>query len=129
RAVELGRSTGQNPNVIAADVDNFDEAHKRNLATAIIRQNLHLAQYANSDPIHSKLSQDDWGTLDGVSQKLQSFRRLSGLPTRAAEGMIGAAAKGFQKGFGDGPIGSWLTDKDIKEHPFAAAVYSGTLAP
>jgi len=26
RAVELGRSTGQNPNVIAADVKNFDEA-------------------------------------------------------------------------------------------------------
>lgn len=129
RAVELGRSTGQDPNVLAADLKGFDEAHKRNMATAIIRQNLHLADYTNANPINAKLSQDDWGTLDKVSSNLTSFRRLSGYPTRTAEGMIGAAAKGFQKGFGEGPIGSWLRDEDIKNHPLASAVYSGVLAP
>lgn len=129
RAMELGRVTGQNPNVIASNVTEFDEANKRNMATAIIRQNLHLADYANANPINSKLSQDDWGTLDSVSQKLTGFRRLTAFPSRTAEGMIGAAIKGFQKGFGEGPVGSWLRDEDLKNHPFAASVWSGLLAP
>ena len=95
RAVELSKSMGQDPNVLLGDIDHFDESHKRNMATAIIRSNLHLADYANANPINAKLSQDYWGILDGLSNKLTSFRRLSGFPTRAAEGMIGAAIHGW----------------------------------
>lgn len=130
RAVELSKSMGQDPNVLLGDIDHFDESHKRNMATAIIRQNLHLADYANANPINAKLSQDDWGTLDKVSSNLTSFRRLSGYPTRTAEGMIGAAAKGFQKGFGEGPIGGWAaTVPGLKDNEFAQATWGAVVSP
>lgn len=138
RAIDLGKSTGQNPNVILGDIDNVDESHKRRLAGALVSGNSHLADYINSNPIHSALSNDDLGQLDDVSTKLTGFRRLTGLddrgalslPRRAAEGIISAGAKGFAEGFGEGTIGQWVTTvPQLKDDRMAQSLWAATGTP
>lgn len=138
RAIELSRVTGQSPSVVLGDLPGQEAAVKRNMANELIRGNQHIQDYINADHIHAQLSSDDYGILDEVSQKLGAFRRLTsvtpghnilGAPGRVAEGVIGAAARGFVEGAGPGPIGSWLSDDQLKNHPLSSAVLAGTLSP
>src|SRR5258705_6281923 len=79
--------------------------------------------------MHAKISNDDYGNLDSVSEQLKKLSlpmRVLRLP-EAGGSIFSGAWEGFKKGFGDSPSGSWLRDKDLKEHRLGSAV-AATLA-
>src|SRR6266403_118822 len=129
RSVELGDATGDNPTLIYPNLENYEEQHKAALTASLLTSNKYLRQYVDADPMHAKISNDDYGNLDSVSEQLKKLSlpmRILRLP-EAGGSIFSGAWDGFKKGFGDSPSGSWLTDKDIKEHRLGSAV-AATLA-
>lgn len=115
RAYELGRATGDSPALVYADLDNYEAQHKAQLTSQLLNSNEHLREYINADPMHAKLSNDDYANLDAISGKLATFRKMThegigGLPGRTVTGVLGAAWEGFHEGIGRGPVGSWALD-------------------
>ena len=72
RAVHLSNLTGVPAPVIHADTENFEKTQKQFLTAHIIDRNPFLQAYINSDPMASKVSNDDWGNLDMLSRALES---------------------------------------------------------
>jgi hypothetical protein len=105
RAVDLGEATGVPPVLVHGDLENFEQQHKAALTSSLLKNNQFLAQYANSDPMAAKVSNDDWGQLDEVSQKLMKLR---GGVLDAPTSIVSEAAKGFKEGFGTEPYGSMI---------------------
>src|SRR6266446_4149457 len=129
RSIELGDATGDNPTLIYPNLENYEEQHKAALTASLLTSNKYLRQYVDADPMHAKISNDDYGNLDSVSEQLKKLSlpmRILRLP-EAGGSIFSGAWEGFKKGFGDSPSGSWLTDKDIKEHRLGSAV-AATLA-
>lgn len=134
RAYELGRATGDHPSLIYADLDNYEEQHKASLTSQLLNSNAHLREYIDADPMHAKLSNDDYANLDTISGKIASFRKLThegigGLPTRTAEGILGAAWKGFHEGIGEGPLGSWVMEPSVGGSRLEKALASTAALP
>ncbi len=77
RAIKLGRATGVSPTVVAGDLEAFDRQTKSNYAAEIIQKNPHIADYVRGNPMASRLSNDDYGQLDLVSEKLQELAKKS----------------------------------------------------
>ena len=90
RAIQLSDSSGVPAPVIYGDQSNFEQQHKAALAGSLIQNNPQLQTYVGSDPMAAKVSNDDYGQLDAVSQATEKLNILS--PTKA---MI----QGFQEGF------------------------------
>src|SRR6266403_5177203 len=129
RSVELGDATGDKPALIYGNLENYEEQHKAALTASLLTSNKYLRQYVDADSMHAKISNDDYGNLDSVSEQLKKLSlpmRILRLP-EAGGSIFSGAWEGFKKGFGDSPSGSWLTDKDIKEHRLGSAV-AATLA-
>jgi hypothetical protein len=115
RAYELGRATGDSPALVYADLDNYEAQHKASLTSQLLNSNDHLREYIDADPMHAKLSNDDYANLDSISGKIANFRKMThegigGLPGRTVSGILGAAWEGFHEGIGKGPVGSWALD-------------------
>ena len=68
RAIELGKATGANPALIYGDLENYEQQHKVMLTHSLIMNNQFLRDYANSDPMAAKVSANDWGQLDKISE-------------------------------------------------------------
>lgn len=108
RAVELSDATGAAPTTIYGDVDSFERNHKAALASNIISNNSHIADYVNSHPLASTISNDDYGALDKASQSMTklglthvvraSVPFLGGVPTDGS--VVSAAIEGFKAGSG-----------------------------
>lgn len=133
RAYELGRATGDSPALIYSNMDNYEEQHKAALTSQLLNSNDHLREYIDADPMHAKLSNDDYANLDSISGKISSFRKMThegigGLPTRTAEGMLGSAWKGFHEGIGEGPLGSWVID-DKDADRLTKSIYATAALP
>src|SRR5258706_14405197 len=79
RAIELGNATGDNPTLIYPNLENYEEQHKAALTASLLTSNKYLRQYVDVDPMHAKISNDDYGNLDSVSDQL---KKLS-LPMRS----------------------------------------------
>lgn len=121
RAQELSEATGANPALIYGNLEGFEQQHKAALTSALLTNNQYLRDYANSHPLAAKISNDDWGQLDTVSQALKPFSGSSlGKAIDAPYSVVGAAAKGFREGFGSEPMGSWLpTDAGLNKMAWA----------
>lgn len=104
RSLELSEATGVPAGVINADLPSFERQHKASLAGNIVKNNSYIADYINSHPLAAQVSNDDYGNLDEVSQKVGQ------IPIVSAPSAIGAAAvSGFKKGFDpSAPLGQWL---------------------
>ena len=77
RSVQLGIATGIPSNVIHIDPKGFEERLKQQVVQGIVSGNPSLAQYAGSDPMASKVSNDDWAHLHTLSGMLHSLREAS----------------------------------------------------
>lgn len=123
RAIDLSESTGVPATSIAGDLEGFDQAHKRRLASDIVRNNPQLADYINSHPLAASMSNDDYANLDKVSQTataLKATRRVVAAPTAAMEAGL---AEGWQKmKEGWGQPGAWMSDEDVKNHQLLGAI-------
>lgn len=130
RAYELAKATGAPPSAIYGDLDEFERQNKAVMASDIVANNPHLADFAQQSPLHPVIANDDWGNLDTVSQKVNAMglpMRVLDLPRRMGEiAFEGDPLKRFREG---GPLGSWLRDEDLRNHPFASAVFAGLGTP
>lgn len=107
RAMQLGELTGTPPAVVNGDLSTFERETRANLASEIIRNNPYLSNYINNNPLASQVSNDDYGTLDVISQKLISFSPLH-FTDPAFTKRLGTA---IQHGFGEQPLGAWATNR------------------
>lgn len=130
RAYELGRATGEKPALVYTDVEGFEANHKVALTSSILTSNAWLREYVEADQMRAKLSADDWGALDEVTSTLEKFRQYSGFPMRTAGSALEKGIEGFRKGFGEGPIGHWVTTvPPIKDNLAAQAIWAASGSP
>lgn len=109
RSLELSEATGVPATSIIGDVEGFERQHKAGLASELVRNNAYISDYLAAQPMASRLSNDDYGNLDAVSQAVSKMQ--------IKESIIGAAVLGFKEGFGDQGVGSWAlgsTKEDLE---------------
>ena len=132
RAMELAKATGVPASAVFGDLEEFERQTKAQVASQIVRNNTYLSDFVNSDPMVSKVANDDYGNLDSVSQKTSMLdlpMKVLRAPSALAEIMFpGDPFQRFKEG---GPLGNWiLADENIvKNHPFAAAAAAGLGTP
>src|SRR6266850_3976189 len=101
RSLELEEASGVPATAIFGDVDTFERQHKAAMGSAIIADNVHIADYLNSHPMAPRLSHDDLGQLDTASQSIQGM----GVESRLAKWLKDdSISQSFMKGLGDQPI-------------------------
>ena len=100
RAQQLADATGEHPALVYGDLENFETQHKAALTNELLSNNQFLQSYVNSHPLAAKVSNDDYGQLDAVSQ---AIGRLSGGPSMGDDilppgtrSVLGAVVKGFK---------------------------------
>jgi hypothetical protein len=131
RSMELAKLTGAPASAIFGDLEEFERNNKAQLASSIVRNNTHISDWVQANPLNSVIANDDYGNLDTVSHKT-SMLDLPMKVLRAPEALAqmmwpGDPLERFKEG---GPLGSWLDKGDtIKHHPFAAAVAAGLGTP
>lgn len=103
RASEIAKFTGDNPVLVQHDLEGYEHQHKAAITSFLLNNNQHLREYANSDPMHARLSSDDWGQLDATSNALLKLRRGT---------ILGEAFKAGKDAYGEEPLGIKFTPKD-----------------
>lgn len=98
RARQLADATGADPTLVLGDLKGFEQQHKLSLGTQIVSENEFIKSYLNGNPLAAKVSSDDLGQLDTVSEKLRKFNRDT------ESSLSGRMFKGFTEGL-DAEIG------------------------
>src|SRR5258708_4228479 len=101
RSVQLGEVTGDKPALIYSDLENYEAQHKATLTASLLSSNKYLRQYVDADPMHAKISNDDYGNLDAVSEQLKKLSlpmRVLRLPEPAGS-IFSLPWQVFKKGF------------------------------
>ena len=100
RAQQLADATGEHPALVYGDLENFETQHKAALTNELLSNNQFLQSYVNSHPLAAKISNDDYGQLDAVSQ---AVGRLSGGPSMGDDilppgtrAVLGVGIEGFK---------------------------------
>lgn len=121
QAIQLGRSTGTPPAVVAGDLESFKQGAMSTTASAIIGGNPHLQRFINGNPMASRVANDDYAQLDTVSQAVNKLPSIA--LAKASGSVLAKAIKGFNEGFGslnERPFGSWALESqsgaDFAEH-------------
>lgn len=117
KAVKIARATGNDPNIVYGDLDNYERQAKTEVSNGIVGDNKYLRSFL-SDPIAAKLTNDDLGNLDEVTQVLDKFHK--GNPLWEAQK---AAIAEFKRGFGS--FGDWVPEEDERQHPMLAKLAKG----
>lgn len=122
RAIELGQSWGVPPTVVYSDMDNFEHRQKQTLAAGIVQNNPYIADYINYHPLAAKVSANDLGQMDAITDYSQKYGIRS---------VFGKAVEGFKRGIGEGRLGDWTgvdyTDPaTVAAHP-QAALWASTI--
>src|SRR5229473_4330652 len=124
RAIDLSDATGVPSTTIYGDVDGFERTHKATLGSQIIDDNEHIVDYINSHPLAARVSHDDLGQLDNVSQSLEGIGQKSRLQKWLESDSI---SESFMRGYGDAPLGSSILSRpsDVEfamSHPEVGAL-------
>src|SRR5882762_2297812 len=89
RAYQLSKATGIPAEAVHGNLEQAENQYKGALVGHLLKNNPYLQDYVNSHPLAGAISNDDYGQLDRISQKLQeavpvfgSFAAL-GLPAIA----------------------------------------------
>lgn len=119
RALELSRATGADPTLVDGNLDNAEKQLKATFTSEIIKKNAFLQDYINSHPLAAKISNDDWGNLDAVSQSLDKLLNSNGIggilekipmPGGIPLGTSAAFTKGFLQKFGETHLGDLTSE-------------------
>src|SRR5229473_1931878 len=124
RAIDLSDATGVPSTTIYGDVDGFERTHKATLGSQIIGDNEHIVDYINSHPLAARVSHDDLGQLDNVSQSLEGIGQKSRLQKWLESDSM---SESFMRGYGDAPLGSSILSRpsDVEfamSHPEVGAL-------
>lgn len=130
RALDLAKATGVPSTAIYGDLDEFERQHKAVMASDLVANNPHLSDFVQSNPMVPKVANDDYGALDSVSSKVSAMSlpmRMLRAPEVLANTLFdGDPLKRWKEG---GPLGSWLSDEDLRDHPVASAIAAGLGTP
>ena len=95
QALKISGATGAPASVVYGDLDHHEAQLKARLSSAIVSANPLLQSYVNSHPMAAKVSNDDYGQLDAISQVLRKVA-----PGQGYDGSIlQAAVKGFKENY------------------------------
>src|SRR5713226_8855592 len=108
RAIDLSDATGVPSTTIYGDVDGFERTHNATLGSQIINDNEHIVDYINSHPLAARVSHDDLGQLDNVSQSLEGIGQKSRLQKWLESDSM---SESFMRGYGDAPLGSSILSR------------------
>lgn len=101
RANTISRAIGVPPAAVYENLDQYEGQYKDHLAAGIVRGNTHLQDYINSHPLAAKVSNDDYGNLDEVSNAIGLLGTPEGLGSTsdgaAGKSVMQTAIKGFQE--------------------------------
>ncbi len=131
RAIDLSDATGVPSTTIYGDVDSFERTHKATLGSQIIGDNEHIVDYINSHPLAARVSHDDLGQLDNVSQALEGIGQKSRLQKWLESDSM---SESFMRGYGDAPLGSSVLSRpsDVEfamSHPEVGALAMALASP
>jgi hypothetical protein len=128
RAYDLSRATGVSAPSILGDLEGFESQHKANMASDIVANNPHIADFVQSDPMVPKIFNKSYGVLDELSDKIVNGLHLASHAIAPGRFLLGDEdpLKRFKE---TGATGSWLTLDELRDHPIASAVVSGLGAP
>ena len=131
RAIDLSDATGVPSTTIYGDVDGFERTHKATLGSQIINDNEHIVDYINSHPLAARVSHDDLGQLDNVSQSLEGIGQKSRLQKWLESDSM---SESFMRGYGDAPLGSSILSRpsDVEfamSHPEIGALAMTLASP
>src|SRR6266403_113473 len=130
RAVELGDATGDKPALIYGNLENYEEQHKAALTASLLNSNKYLREYVDADPMHAKISNDGYASLDDISESLQKLA----LPkyktqTAIAGGIFGGAIEGFKRGWSNVTNPQHVTDEELRKYPLFTAIMQSARFP
>lgn len=104
RTYQLEQATGVPSQVIAPNLQQFDDTAQRALADHLVSQNPHLMAYVHSHPMAAGVSSDDWGAMDSFSRNAGPLAAgLHRLNQSWSRGLFTAAEEGFKEHFGTLP--------------------------
>lgn len=131
RSLELAEATGVPATAIYGDVETFERQNKAAMGSAIISENVHIADYLNSNPMAPRLSHDDLGQLDTASRSVSQVKDTSTFGAWLKDDSI---ARSFMSGYGDTPLGSmaFRTPSDVDfalANPLVGAVAASVATP
>lgn len=89
-SIDLSRSTGVPADAIYTDFEGFEQKHKAQLATDLVKGNTRLANYMTKSPMNARLSIDDLANLDAVSV---------GIDKLGTKGIFERTANAFKEGY------------------------------
>lgn len=128
RAVELGRATGDHPSLIYSNLESYETQHKAALTSQLLNSSKFLRQYVDADPIHAKISNDDYGNLDNVSQRLIQSS-LPGMVVGMNKSVFSGAVEGFKKGWENVTTAPHVTDEELRKYPLFTALMQSARFP
>ena len=136
KAVDLSKATGAPAPLVLGDMENFQQQHKAALTAELLRNNRFLEQYA-ADPIAAQVSNDDWGSLDKISQHLDHFHGpLPQFGKEIAKGIGSGDTSAIKRGFEafKEAHGDWIgidreTMDRITSNPVVANILNQALGP
>lgn len=134
RSFELGEATGDHPAVIYGNLENYENQHKAALTAQLLNSSKYLRQYVDADPMHAKLSNDDYGNLDAVSTAVSKFSstrigQIFRAPEAIGGGIFEGAIEGFKKGWGNVTNPEYIKDQEIKDYPLFTALMQSARFP
>lgn len=122
RAVQVEQETGI-PSGALLDNPELELDHRAALTANIVDNNPYLQDYINAHPLAAKVSNDDWGSLDEASQRIEEVGHRP---------LLGQFVEGFKEGFGGPQLGEWMLrdprgQEFLEKHPnlFLAAAGLG----
>lgn len=107
RVMELSRTTGLNPDMIAGDLDGFSDKLRHATASGIVEDNPYISGYLAANKFHARISNDDYANLDEATAAIKGIRQTSATDAfihRAersvapAAGSVAAMGTGFAYG-------------------------------
>src|SRR5258706_305679 len=138
RAVELGDATGDKPALIYGNLENYEKQHKAALTASLLNSNKYLREYVDADPMHAKISNDDYGNLDSLSESVQKLSlsspgyapdAISGALAVFSSSIAGGAITGFKRGWANVTDPKHVTDEDLKNYPLFTALMQSARFP
>lgn len=134
RSFELGEATGDHPAVIYSNLENYENQHKAALTAQLLNSSKFLRQYVDADPMHAKLSNDDYGNLDAVSSAVSKFSstragQIFRAPEAVGGGIFEGAMEGFKKGWDNVTNPAHIKDQEIKDYPLFTALMQSARFP
>jgi len=127
RSLELEKATGIPSTVINSDLPTFEAQHKAQLTGDIVGNNEYLGDFVRSHPLAASVANDDYGTLDEISNNLTSLQKIHNylMPFNRWDSMV---KKDPLKHF-KGELGSWMPEEDKKAYPAMATALKWLGAP